>query len=201
MRFFLRFGEGGLNYVDSDLSVAEFTEQIRTGNGIHPLFDAKGKRKYNYPAGLISMADIFPLYPLIPFNGGGTKYENEKRGFIAIPIRYEKEKILKNIKELGTEFEADDILNIQDYLKTNGVAFLQKINCSVFTPEMYGHCKIDTTEMLIIFLSTYCWLLKNESILAMFGPGVYKFKDNSPYKLFYIPCEPDDLIYKQFNTA
>lgn len=201
MRFYLRFGEGGLNFVDSDLSESEFKEQIRAGNNIHPLYDAKGKRKYNYPAGLSNTADIFPQYPFIPFNGRGTKYKNEKRGFIAVPMRYKAEILLSTLKEMGVDFEPDNILNIQDFLTYNGLAFLQKINCSVFNVEMYSQCMINVAENLIIFLSTYCWFLQGDSILVIVGQGVYKLKDDSPYKLFYIPCELDDLIYAKFNKA
>jgi hypothetical protein len=199
MRYYLRFGEGGLNYVDSDLALEEFTREIRLGNSIHPLYDAKGQRKYNYPKGLSHKADIFPAHPFIPFDGRGTKYLNEQGGFVIVPIQYDKTKFAEVLSEMDFIGDLSDKFAVEDFITKRGTTFLRKINCTIFNDEMYDKCIIDETEEAIIFISKYCMLMQGDRVLVIFGRSILELKDESPYKLFYIPCTPEDLLYKTYG--
>lgn len=198
MKYYLRFGEGGLNYVESELSTDDFTKKIRAGESIHPLYNAKGKQR-RYPNGLSQNGDIYVGHPLIPYDGKGAKYRNEQRGFMVIPFQYNKQELLEITKTIDETIDLEDFEKMKSWMNEHGNKVLNKLNCTVFRDHMFGHCIIDTNLDIIMFLSKYCILLQGKNISSIFGSEIYSFKDDHPYKVFYIPCVPEDLIYAEYS--
>jgi len=194
MRFYLRFGEGGLYYVDSELSIEEFINKIRSGESIQPLYNVLGKQR-RYPKGLSQMADIYPSHPLIPFDSKGTKYNNEQRGFIALAFEYDKTEILEIIYDMDPTIKLETDIDIEQYLCDNGFLFLSKVNCTVLRKEWFGKCILDPINKIVIFLSQYCMLLQGSKPMVIFGNAIYELLDNNPFSICYIPCIPEDIVY------
>jgi hypothetical protein len=194
MRYYLRFGEGGLYFVDCELSIEEFTKKIRAGEEIHPLYSVLGKQR-RYPKGLSENADIYPYHPIIPFNNSGTKYGNEQRGFITLAFEYDKAEMIKLIREIDPTILLETDHDLEMHLTRNGYSILRKLNCTVLREEWYGKCIVDSNAGMIIFLSNYCMLIQGSQPMVGFENCIYKLKDNAPYRISYIPCIPEDMVY------
>ena len=197
MKYYLRFGEGGLNFVESDLSINDFTKKIRSGESIHPLYNSKGKQR-RYPKGLSHHGDIYVGHPLIPYDDKGVKYESEQRGFMVIPFQYNEKELLEIVKIIDENINLNNLNSMSSWINKNGIKVLKEMNCLVFSDQLFSHCIIDTKMNIIMFLSKYCVLLQGNNICSVFGDSIYSFKDNNPYKIYYIPCEPEDLIYAKY---